>query len=233
MKGTSGKKNAVYGGVILLILLAVFNVVAFVVPHVQGGTFWTGYAFTTAAFLLQILFAFLAFGKADTLYRTFLGIPVFRLGIVYLVIQVIFGLVCLFVPLLPMWIAVVVSIVLLGFYLIMIITAMMARDEVEKTGNKVKEQTSFIRSLTVDAENLLARAKSDVAKVEAKKVYEAVRYSDPMSSGALSSVETQITMKFAAFSAAVESDEAEAVKAAGEELLILIGDRNRKCKALK
>lgn len=233
MKGITQKKNAVYGGVILLILLAVFNVVAFVVPHVQGGTFWTGYAFTTAAFLLQILFAFLAFGKADTLYRTFLGIPVFRLGIVYLVIQVIFGLVCLFVPLLPMWAAVIVSVVLLGIYMILIISAMMARDEVDKTGNKVKEQTAFIRSLTADAESLLARAKSEESKTVVKKVYEAVRYSDPMSNSALSEIEAQITMKFATFSAAVEVDEVENIHTSGDELLILIGGRNRKCKVLK
>ena len=233
MRDISRKKNAVYGGAILLILLAVFNVVAFVVPHIKGGTFWTGYAFTMAAFLLEILFAFLAFGKADTLYRTFLGIPVFRLGIVYLVIQVIFGLVCLFVHLLPTWIAVVASVILLGLYLILIITAMMARDEVDKTGNKVKDQTAFIRSLTVDAESLLARAKSETAKAEAKKVYEAVRYSDPVSSEEFSAVETQITMKFASFSAAVEANEAEAVMAVGAELLILIGNRNRKCKVLK
>ena len=87
--------------------------------------------------------------------------------------------------------------------------------------------------MTVDAETLLARAKSEEAKGACKKVYEAVRYSDPMSSEMLAGVEGQITIKFAALSNAVVEDNDEAIAATAEEVLILVKDRNSKCKLLK
>ena len=65
------------------------------------------------------------------------------------------------------------------------------------------------------------------------KGYEAVRYSDPMSHDALSSVESQITVKFAELSEAVKTDDANKVTEIANEIIILVGDRNKKCKLLK
>lgn len=63
-------------------------------------------------------------------------------------------------------------------------------------------------------------------------MFEAVRYSDPMSNDALAGVESQITLKFNELSEAV-SGGADNVKNIADELVILIGDRNKKCKLLK
>ena len=79
----------------------------------------------------------------------------------------------------------------------------------------------------------MARAQTEAAKAACKKVYEAVRYSDPMSSEMLSNVEGQITIKFAALSDAVAAGDDAAIDAAAKEVLILIQDRNNKCKLLK
>ena len=83
------------------------------------------------------------------------------------------------------------------------------------------------------ADTLMAMAKSDVAKAECRKVYEAIRYSDPMSNDALAAVESQITVKFAALSDAVKANEADKVAELANEVCILVGDRNKKCKLLK
>lgn len=66
-----------------------------------------------------------------------------------------------------------------------------------------------------------------------QKVYEAVRYSDPLSSSALDSVESEITIKFSKLSDAVSSDNSEVVAELADDLVILIGERNKKCKLLK
>ena len=54
-----------------------------------------------------------------------------------------------------------------------------------------------------------------------------------MSDDALTDVESQITLKFADFSDAVIKEDANAAKKLSGELMILIEDRNRKCKLLK
>ena len=79
----------------------------------------------------------------------------------------------------------------------------------------------------------MAGAKSDEAKAECRKVYEAIRYSDPMSNDALSAVEGQISIKFAALSEAVNADDIEKVKELAKEVIVLVGDRNKKCMLLK
>ena len=70
-------------------------------------------------------------------------------------------------------------------------------------------------------------------KTECKKVYEAVRYSDPMSNDALSVIEAKITVKMDELSSAVGADDAAKAKEIADELVILVGDRNKKCRALK
>ena len=85
--------------------------------------------------------------------------------------------------------------------------------------------------MTVEADNLMARAQNGEAKAMCKKVYEALRYSDPMSCNALSGTETEISEKFSAFAAAVKNGENASELA--DELLALIGDRNRMCKVMK
>ena len=77
----------------------------------------------------------------------------------------------------------------------------------------------------------MARAQTDEAKAMCKKVYEALRYSDPMSSAALSGTEAEISKEFTAFAAAVKNGENASELA--DELIALIGDRNRMCKVMK
>jgi hypothetical protein len=94
-------------------------------------------------------------------------------------------------------------------------------------------QTAFIKMLAVDAESLVSRAKSETAMAECKKVYEAVRYSDPMSNDALTLVESQISVKFAELSDAVKADDVTSITEITNDIIILINNRNQKCKASK
>ena len=79
----------------------------------------------------------------------------------------------------------------------------------------------------------MSRAKSETIKAKCKKVYEAVRYSDPMSSAALTSIESDITIKFSKLFEAVVSEDSEVAVTLADEIIILLGDRNKKCRLLK
>lgn len=50
----------------------------------------------------------------------------------------------------------------------------------------------------------MVRASCDEMKAETKKVYEAIRYSDPMSNNVLANIENQIQNEFNAFADAVK-----------------------------
>lgn len=79
----------------------------------------------------------------------------------------------------------------------------------------------------------MSSSKTAELKAEAKNVYEAIRYSDPMSSDALTDIEGQIQNEFKAFSQAVVSEDLELAKSVAGELMNLIDGRSKKCKALK
>ncbi len=219
------------------ILLVLFNVLAFVpktVAESSGLTasFWIGYIFITIAFLGQLFCSYIAL-KEENLNKLFYNISIFKTSYTALIVNCIAGSLCMIFSFIPYWISVVVCMIILVFSVLSVIKATVAADTVSKIDSKIKTQTFFIKSLTVDADTLLASAKSDEVKAECKKVYDAVRFSDPMSNEALASIEGQITVNFAELTAAVEEDDTEAVKTLAKTVLILLKDRNNKCKLLK
>lgn len=220
------------------ILFAIFNVAVFVSPSEAmglskfGGAFWAGYIFITVAFIGQLVVSFIGF-KAENSQKLFYKIPLVRISYTGLVLTVVFGTLCMAIPNLPNWIGIIICLAILGFNAISIIKANFAADTVSEIDGKIKTQTAFIKNLTVDAEILMSKAITDEIKAECKKVYEAVRYSDPMSDDALAATESQITLKFAELTTAVNDNNLETVKKTANEVIILLDDRNKKCRLLK
>lgn len=219
-----------------VLLLALFNVIVFVTPGEAEekftASFWIGYTMITLGFLGQLICGYVAL-KEENNQKLFYRLSLIKTSYSGLFATFFVGAVCMAIPALPYWIGVILCAVVLVFNVLAVIKAAAAVSEVERIDQKVKMQTFFIKSLTVDADTLMARAASEAVREECRKVYEAVRYSDPMSSDMLASVEGQITVKFAALSEAVTADDAQAVAAAAAEVQILLKDRNNKCKLLK
>jgi hypothetical protein len=219
------------------ILLALFNVFCFVTPNEAGdlvkfgGAFWAGYVFITIAFAGQLACAYSAF-KAENAQKLFYNLPQITISYTGLILTLIFGVICMVIPDLPVWFGVVLCAIILGLRIIALAKAKAAAEIVSDIDDKVKEQTAFIKDLTAQAESLMAQAKTPEIKAECKKVYEALRYSDPASCLEVSCVEGQITLKFNEFSTAV-NHAADNIGNLADELAGLIGDRNKKCKLSK
>ncbi len=197
-----------------------------------GGAFWAGYIGICVAFVGQFICSLLAF-KEDNSQKFFYKLPLITIGYSGLIVTLVVGIVCILVPDLPNWLGAIICGLILVLYAIAVVKAGTAANIVSDIDDKIEKQTSFIKSLTVDAEGLVARATTESIKAECTKVYEAVRYSDPMSNDALASTESEITIKFAKLAEAVKASDEENVKSLAEEVVILVGDRNRKCKMLK
>ncbi len=231
------KKIKIYA-IAWAILLVAFNLICFVTPKQLagfdkfGGAFWIGYIFIMIAFIGQLGCACIAL-KSENKTKLFYNIPIIRISYTGLILTLIFGAAVMAIPDLPNWIGAIICLVILMFTAIAVIKAKAASDAVENIDKKVKAQTSFIKSLTVDAESLAASAKSPEAKDECKRAYVAIRYSDPMSDDALTDIESRITFKFSLLSAAVNADDIDTIRSAAREVIILINDRNKKCRALK
>jgi len=229
MKKTFGFFSAIWA-----IALALFNVIVFVTPNIAkfSETFWTGYIFITIAFIGQLICAFFAFKPSDK-QKVFYNIPLVTIGYTGLIVMLVVGTICMIVPTLPNWIGIIVCLLVLGITSIAVLTATFAASVVTEIDQRIKTKTFFIKSLTVDAEHLMNTAKTNELKALAKKVYEAVRYSDPMSNAVLVEVEEKIQNGFSDFENAVNGEDFELASSTADELLSLIDVRNKKCKLLK
>ncbi|MBQ9949708.1 MAG: hypothetical protein IJO93_03180 [Clostridia bacterium] len=233
------KKSFKFYIIIWAVLLAVYNLVVFVVRPIIPGVainydvrFWIAWGFIIATYIGQLLCAMTAFNSKN-LDKFFLKIPLITQSYSAVIAACIAGSILMLIPNCPVWIATIVCAVVFAFCIISVVRAKAAVDIVSDIDDKIKTNTFFIKALTVDAESLMERAKSESAKTAAKKVYEAVRYSDPMSNDVLASLESEIAVRFAKFSEAIVADYSTATAQIADELVILIGDRNKKCKLLK
>lgn len=212
------------------VLFASFQVIAFITPgwaayNKYTPSFWIGYGLITLSFIGQLLCALTALKEEDST-KLFYKLSLIRISYTGLIVSFVAGGACMLLSPLPYWVGAIVAVAVLGICAICVIKAGAAVTAVAEIDEKVSKQTFFIRNLTAEAEGLAAGAKTAEEKALCKKVYEALRYSDPMSSPMLSKVEEEIEAQFAAFSHALSQD-------AAQELLALIAERNRKCKLLK
>lgn len=233
------KKAFKYYLIVWAIMLALFNLVTFLIRPVLPGfvilydaRFWIAWVFAIVGFIGNIVCTYIAL-KSDSLQKTFYKLPLIRISYIAMITLTVINLLFINIPNFPAWITAILDCIILGLNAIVIVKAAFVADVVAQTDEKIKEKTSFIKNITVDAENLVARAKSEEAKAECKKVYEAFRYSDPVSSSELADIESELKTKMNEFSSFVASDDVENIKTLSSEITLLAGDRNRKCKSLK
>lgn len=220
------KKNFRYYIVIWAIALVLYIAVSLVVPECN----YAALIITALAFAAQLGCAYFAFKPAQ-LSKVFYNIPIIRISYIGVIVTAVAGILFALLPVSP-FIGTFICLAVFLFTVISVLKANAASELVSDVDEKVKAQTLFVKSLTADAESLLAHATTPEAKEACKKVFEAVRYSDPMSNDALAGVESQITLKFSEFSNAVTTG-ADSIDALANEFVILVGDRNKKYKLVK
>lgn len=233
------KKNFKYFGITWIVGFIIFNAITFLIPNevfgvtrFDKGVFWIAYALITLSFIAQLITAY-KFIKDDSNEKMFLNIPLLSTGYMAVIVSLIIGGVVMVFPVIPAWIGAVVCLLVAGYFIIACIKASVTVNVVANIDEKVKTKTAFIRMAIVEAENILARATTTETKAEIKKVYEALKYSDPMSNPALEDIEQDIDNGLKELKKAVTDSNVTKVEEISARLLLNVKERNSKCKALK
>lgn len=221
-----------------LAVLGLFNVITFVTPNEINGVskfdtlFWIAYACITVCFIAQLVCTYFI-SKTNSLQKTFYNITLIRVSIIALIAMLIVGGLCMAIIQIPEWIGIIACCVVLTINIIAYAKASVAVDVISSIDQKIKVKTLFIKMLMADAQALMSKAQSEEMSKLTRNVYEAIRYSDPMSDSALSSVEEKISTQFERFSKSVSSNDLTTAQTCCNELLSSITERNTKCKILK
>lgn len=233
------KKNFKYFGIVWLITLALFNAVTFITPAEIAGinrfsqpVFWITYSLISLAFVIQLVSAYAVCNK-NTAEKVFLNIPLLRVGYVAIALSLVVGAGFMVVPVIPTWIGAIVCLLVAGFFVVGTIKVIAVADVVVGVGEKIEQKTDFMKAAVVEMESIMARATTTEIQAETKKVYEALRYSDYMSCAELLKIEVHIEDHIEQLKIAVTNEDLEMVQAETKELLLLIKERNSKCKMLK
>ena len=232
------KNNFKFYTITWAILFVVYNLVIFLFKPIPGyvinydARFWISWVVVIATFVGQLVCARVAF-KSETKEKLFLNISIITQSYAALVLSVIVASILMLIPDCPYWIAAIVCSIVFGYSAIMISGTKAAANIVEKRGAEVADKTAFIKNITSDAESLVSKGTSPEMKIKLKKVYELLRYSDPMSKEELKSIESKMAVKFNDISDAVKENNSTLVNEYCEEFFALVEERKTKCKALK
>ena len=213
------------------ICFILFNAIAFIIPNELKSNFWNGYIFITLTFFGQLFCANIAF-KSENAQKFFYNFPLISISFIGVVAMLVIGGLTMAITAIPVWVGIVLCLIVLAFTAIAVINVSIVSETVSTVDNKTKANTFFVKALIADAQILMLNAETAQTKDITKKVYEAIRYSDPISSNELSDIEAQITADFRKFECAVQTN-AENATSIGEKLVILIENRNTKCKFFK
>lgn len=224
--------------IVIAILLVVFNLITFIAPGWAGaekytGSFWVGYIVITLAFIINFAVTYVSLKKSDSKQKLFYNIPVVYISYCSLIVCTIIGVLCMFNSNMPIWIAIIAAAIAIGINIIAVLKAKVTIDIVEAIDTQVSEKTSFIRDLTAQAKTLTSIANSPEAKDACNKVYDALRYSDPVSSYAVSGIEQEIEQAFTKFTSLIKAAQDDEISSCSNDLIVLIGQRNSLCKGGK
>ena len=226
-------KNKARGIITLIVLLAVFSVIAFVIPFPKNTVFWVAYLCGIFAILFQLYILKSAFGREDARSR-FYGFPIARLGIYYLVIQLIFSIAEISLSkFLPTWVVIIVNVLILAVALIGCITTETMRDEIAKQDAKLKKNVSNMRELQSISSTLVGQCSDEEMKIMLQKLADEFRYSDPLSSEKTEELEADMYSRIGDLQQAITDGDIEGAKSLCGKLIECIRERNRVCSLNK
>ena len=212
----------------------VYNVIAFALPFPKTAVFFLSWIFTMAALAAQVYVIRTAFFKGEGIKSKLYGFPIARVGMIYLAVQMVLGLVFMALgTVVPIWLPLVLCVLLMGAALIGLITTEGVREEVERQERKLVKDVSRMRKFQAHTKMLAGEGRIPEAKEPLRELAEAFRYSDPVSNEALREIEDILADDLAHLQDAVALMEKEKALEMCRKTRRDLEERNQLCKLNK
>lgn len=229
-------KNQIRSIVTVVVIFAVYNVLAFVLPFKHTGLFWIGYSFGLVSIIVSMMILALAFGKNGTAKSSFYGFPIARIGVLYSAVQVPLSFLAMAlagIAGIPLWPFVLVFILILGAAVLGTVATDATRDEIVRQDIKLAKDVSAIRALRSLGNSLVTQCADEEAKKELKKLSDTINYCDPVSNDATVAAETELKAVMDEIQQAIVDDDVTSVVPLCKKAEAILAERNRLCKLNK
>lgn len=233
MKSKNGRLTAI---AILTILIVVYNVVLFMIAGFSDHTavFWLSWFFVMMGFGSMFVVAKFLGEEGLRMRDWIFGFPMLMHTGIYVAAEALLSIIFMLLELEIDWKwAFIPQFLLFAVYLVMVIGCFFALRTIREVKTHVKDKTTFIRMLRVDAEMLVSKCDDPELKALCQKLAEDIRFSDPMSNEALFELEKEIALAVSSCNDALAIYNLAAAKTYCNKASELLLERNRKCKVLK
>lgn len=221
---------------IYTILLIVYIVSFLIIPFNKIAASWISFAFTIIAIASSLLVFNFAFNAKETLVSKIYGYPIFRVGAVYALIQLALGIVicsiAIFVAV-PYWVALLLSVILLGAASIGVIITDNTRDLIEHVDEATKSDAGSVTHFQISIAGIVDFCENFTLKLELQKLDEAFHFSDPVSNQHTKEVEDKLFVLLSELKNFVEDNNVVEATACIKKISNALAERNRICKAMK
>lgn len=221
---------------IYAILLVVYIVAFLIIPFNKIAASWISFAFTIIAIAGSLLIFNFAFNAKETLVSKIYGYPIFRVGAAYALAQLVIGVVICAISAViavPYWVALLVSVILLGAAAIGVIITDNTRDLVEEVDESVNVDTKNVTRFQIDIAGIDDVCENTEVKADLEKLNELFRFSDPVTNDETREVEESIKTMLAELKTIVADGSTDDINALIKRITNTLNERNRICKASK
>lgn len=225
-------KRAIVTGTIILILLALYNVLYFVIPfnrEFSNGAFWITYGFTTFYFVFSAFIVFLGIKDKKIDSRVF-GIPLIKLAIGSCIAELLIDAIVMGVGnwfTVPFWAVIIVEAIITAYVFIAVISRYALKEHISQV-DSYKEKTNFIKELRAELGVLKNKYSSHELAKEINELYETARFTDPVSDESVETIENQITSKLETLKTQLKSGELDSSKQTIQNINDLLVERKIK-----
>lgn len=224
-------KNGIRGYVVLAIVFVVFSVISFVVPFTKNSVFWNAYIFAIIAIAYQIYVFRISFSGQESVKSKFYGFPIAKIGVVYLVTQLVVSLVEMATAKIFLnWMALILNVVLLAITVVGCIAADVMRDEIVRQDTVLKEEVGNMRALQSLSASLVGLCQEAELKKELQSLADEFKYSDPVSSEDTKEMETELKFLVNEIQRAIVDGDIQSAKSFAVRVKSGLAERNRICK---
>lgn len=225
------KKNMIYVISLLGVLLLVFNVLVLSINRSYKANFWTGYLFTTFAYVLACIICIAPIGiKTQRNNGVFYSLPRVLFSGLYMILQLLVGCCVIFIENFTLTVAVLLQVLLLLIYLSFMIILMFYRNNTEQNLYGEKARRFLKREIEVKI-NSLEDVSEGKCKTALEKLKEQIRYDvENFSTEQAGDVENKIIVKLEELEESLMEAEEEKVTQLCKEISYLLRQRNELCK---
>lgn len=222
---------AVYAIILFLYVLAFL-----ILPFNKIAASWISFVFTVIAIVGSLLICGCAFKAKETLVSKIYGFPIFRVGVVYSITQLIVGIIICAIGafvVVPYWLALLLSVLFLGAAAIGVIVTDNTRDLIEEIDDSVTVETENVTLFQINIAGIVDECDNDEVKAELVKLNELFQFSDPVTNDSTKEIEATITAMLSELKTIVVDGSTDDIKKLIKKLTNSLNERNRICKASK